>query len=127
MICSDVHVVVVDDDFAVRRALARLLRSAGFRVSICESAEDFLTRSRELRATCLLLDVHLPRLSGIELRALLALAGHGVPVVFITADHELAHSAEMRRTERPCLTKPVDDEVLVRTITEAARGTTYFA
>ncbi len=115
-----VHVVVVDDDAPVRRALARLLSAVGFRVTTCSSAEDFLVRSRADDVSCVLLDVHLPRLSGIELTGLLGRLGMTVPVVFITADQELAESSEMRRTGRPCLLKPIDDDALVRTISAAA-------
>ena len=115
-----VHVVVVDDDAPVRRALARLLSAAGFRVSTCSSAEDFLVRSRADDVSCVLLDVHLPRLSGLELTALLGRLGVDVPIVFITADQELAESSEMQRTGRSCLLKPIDDDLLVRTISAAA-------
>jgi len=114
-----VHVVIVDDDAPVRRALARLLSAAGFRVSTCSSAEDFLVRSSADEASCVLLDVHLPRLSGLELTALLARLNVNVPIVFITADQELAESSEMRRTGRACLLKPIDDDLLVRAISAA--------
>ena len=114
-----VHVVIVDDDAPVRRALARLLAAVGFRVSTCSSAEDFLVRSSADEASCVLLDVHLPRLSGLELTALLARLNVNVPIVFITADQELAESSEMRRTGRACLLKPIDDDLLVRAISAA--------
>ena len=119
MSSRDVHVVIVDDDPPVRRALARLLTSAGFRVSLCGSAEDFLVHSRDLAPTCLLLDVHLPRLSGLELTHLLDRLDHRVPTVFITADHELAQSAEMRQAGRPCLMKPIDADTLLAAISAA--------
>jgi FixJ family two-component response regulator len=114
-----VHVVIVDDDPPVRRALARLLSAFGFRVSTCSSAEDFLVRSNTDEVSCVLLDVHLPRLSGLELTGLLARLNVAVPIVFITADEELAGSAEMRRTGRTCLVKPIDDDLLVRAISAA--------
>lgn len=115
-----VHVVIVDDDPPVRRALARLLSAVGFRVSTCSSAEDFLVRGNAVDASCVLLDVHLPRLSGLELEGLLTRLNVTVPIVFITADQELAESTEMRRTGRPCLLKPIDDDMLVRAISAAA-------
>ena len=116
----DVHVVVVDDDAPVRRALGRLLTAAGCRVSLCGSAEDFLVKSYDLAPTCVVLDVHLPRLSGLDLRALLGRLDKRLPIVFITADHEVARSAEMRQSGHPCLIKPVDDEVLLRAISQAS-------
>lgn len=119
MSSRDVHVVIVDDDLPVRRALARLLTSAGFRVSVCGSAEDFLVQSSELSPSCLLLDVHLPRLSGLELTHLLDRLNTRVPIVFITADHELARSQEMRQAGRPCLMKPIDADTLLAAISSA--------
>jgi FixJ family two-component response regulator len=114
-----VHVVVVDDDPPVRLALARLLSAVGFRVSTCSSAEDFLVRTNTDEVSCVLLDVHLPRLSGLELTGLLARLKVSVPIVFITADQEIAESADMRRTGRPCLLKPIDDDLLVSAISAA--------
>jgi FixJ family two-component response regulator len=65
------------------------------------------------------LDVHLPRQSGLDLNRLLEREGPRVPVVFITADHETAISPELRRTGRQCLLKPVDDEALFAAIAAA--------
>jgi FixJ family two-component response regulator len=110
------HVVIIDDDLPVRRALARLLASVGLHVSVCCSAEDFLVSSYDLAPSCLLLDVHLPRLSGLELTRLLARLDNHVPVVFITADRELARSAEMQQAGRPCLLKPIDADALFTAI-----------
>jgi FixJ family two-component response regulator len=118
MTSAPVHVAIVDDDPPVRLALARLLSAVGFRVSTCNSAEDFLVHRAD-DVSCVLLDVHLPRLSGIELTGLLSRLGVAVPIVFITADQEMAESREMRQTGRPCLLKPIDDDMLVRTISAA--------
>jgi FixJ family two-component response regulator len=119
MTIAPVHVVIVDDDPPVRVALARLLSAVGFRVSTCSSAEDFLVRGRAEDVSCVLLDVHLPRLSGIELTGLLTRLDVSVPIVFITADQEVAESLEMRQTGRPCLLKPIDDDTLLRAISAA--------
>ena len=77
-------------------------------------------RSSADDVSCVLLDVHLPRLSGLELTGLLARLNVNVPIVFITADQELAESAEMLRTGRTCLLKPIDDDMLVSAISAAA-------
>jgi FixJ family two-component response regulator len=119
MTSAPLHVVVVDDDPPVRVALARLLSAVGFRVSTCNSAEDFLIRGRDEDVSCVLLDVHLPRLNGLELTRLLSRLGVSVPIVFITADQAMAESIEMRQTGRPCLLKPIDDDTLVRAISAA--------
>lgn len=116
MSSPEVHVVIVDDDPPVRRALARLLTSAGFKVSVCGSAEDFLIQSDDLAPSCLLLDVHLPRLTGLELSHLLERLDSRVPVVFITADREVAGSAAMRDAGFPCLLKPIDADALLTAI-----------
>lgn len=116
---GQVHVVVVDDDLAVRKALARLLTSAGLAVTVCGSAEEYLLQGSTFRPSCLLLDVHLPRLSGLDLHQLLIKLDQPVPVVFITADHDVARSDEMRQMGRPCLIKPVDEDALLAAI-EAA-------
>jgi FixJ family two-component response regulator len=117
------HVVIVDDDPPVRRALARLLTSAGLAVTVCGSAEEYLLQGSECKPSCLLLDVHLPRLSGIELHQLLHKLDQPVPVVFITADHELARSEEIREAGRPCLIKPVDEDALLAAIAAATSQT----
>ena len=111
-----VHVAVVDDDAPVRRALARVLVSLGFEVSLFASAEEFLMRMNDVAPSCLLLDVHLPRLSGLDLYRLLGQLARRLPTVFITADHELARGDAMRRTGAPCLLKPIDDEKLLSAI-----------
>jgi FixJ family two-component response regulator len=114
-----VHIALVDDDDSVRRALSRLLSALGFEVSTFASAEEFLTSGNPDRATCMLLDVHLPRLSGLELRSLLSIGNRSVPVVFITGDDEMARSDEMRRTGARCLMKPLERDKLVAAIHDA--------
>lgn len=79
-------VVVIDDDESVRKALRRLVRSAGLAVTTYGSAEEFLA-ARDHSAACLILDVRLPGMSGLDLQRLLADSGRDVAVVLITA-HE---------------------------------------
>ncbi|SRR5690348_3684624 len=116
---ASVHVAVIDDDAPVRTALARLLVSAGFRVSLFASAEEFLGHLDELEPSCLLLDLHLPRLGGIELDRVLRQLARRMPTVFITADHELARSEVIRQHGLACLIKPVDDRTLLAAINDA--------
>jgi FixJ family two-component response regulator len=111
------RISVVDDDESVREALTGLLRSAGFGAEVYASAEDFL-RSGGLRDTeCLILDVRMPGMGGVELQRLLALAGHDIPVVFITA-----HGDEETRAQAlgvnvvGFLAKPFSDESLLEAI-----------
>jgi two-component system, LuxR family, response regulator FixJ len=113
---ASVHIAVIDDDAPVRVALARLLVSAGFRVTLSASAEEFLGRLDDLEPNCLLLDLHLPRLGGLELHRVLRQLARCVPTVFITADHELARSEAVRQLGLPCLIKPIDERALLAAI-----------
>ena len=78
-------VAVVDDDLSVRKALDRLIRSARMDVNVFASAEEFLNAAHPRKPDCLILDVRLPGISGIELHRQLLAQGYGVPVIFITA------------------------------------------
>jgi FixJ family two-component response regulator len=78
-------VSVVDDDVSVRTALDRLLRSVRMEVNIFASAEEFLNSAPHRKPDCLILDVRLPGMSGIELHRHLLAQKYGVPVIFITA------------------------------------------
>lgn len=81
----NIYVAVVDDDESIRRSLGRLLRSAGFQSVTYPSAEAFLEDPKRPQFDCLLLDVRLGGMSGIELHKRLAESGSVTPVVFITA------------------------------------------
>jgi FixJ family two-component response regulator len=85
-------VAVVDDDIAVRESLESLIRSVGLEVTLSASAEDFLSSNHPRKADCLILDVRLPGMSGIELQRHLVAQKSGVPVIFVTA-HGLDHRA----------------------------------
>jgi FixJ family two-component response regulator len=76
---------VVDDDISVRKSLNRLIRSAGLDVRLFASAEEFLNSSHAPRPDCLILDVRLPGMSGVELNKQLGARSCKVPVIFITA------------------------------------------
>ena len=78
-------IAVVDDDLSVRKSLNRLLKSASLDVNIFASAEDFLNADEPRKADCLVLDVRLPGMSGIELHRHLLANNFNVPVIFITA------------------------------------------
>jgi len=78
-------VAVVDDDLSVRKSLDRLIRSVGLHVRVFASAEEFLKSASRLKPQCLILDVSLPGMSGIELHRLLLARRSNVPIIFITA------------------------------------------
>jgi FixJ family two-component response regulator len=87
-------VLVVDDDESVRRALKRLLRSNGYQVVTFESAEDFLRSGPVTGEVCIVLDVRLPGMSGLDLYENLASSGVKIPVIFMTA-HDSPQWQEM--------------------------------
>jgi FixJ family two-component response regulator len=82
-------VFLIDDDHSVRKALKRLLRANGYQVKTFESAEEFLLSGEIRTAGCLLLDIRLPGISGLDLYEKLASSGTNYPVIFITAQDNL--------------------------------------
>jgi two-component system response regulator FixJ len=114
------NVAVVDDDPSVRRGLERLLRSAGYSVVTFVSAEQFLAMCRREVLSCLLLDVHLAGMSGLELLARLTTAECRVPVILISAyDDPQTTEAIEGAGAAAYLRKPFDDQVLIHAIKEA--------
>ncbi len=113
-------VFIIDDDPSVRKSLWRLLRSIGQTVETFSSAEEFLARDRFNGIGCILLDVQMPGLSGMDLQAALSKAETSMPIVFITGHGDIPMSVEaMRKGAVHFLTKPFDDNELLRAIGEA--------
>jgi FixJ family two-component response regulator len=113
-------VCVVDDDDSILRALRRLLGATGFRVETFSSAEQFLKSEHRGRADCLVLDVHLSGLSGLDLQERLATSGVSTPVVIITAhDEEPTRERAERAGAIEYLRKPFDDDSLIDAIHKA--------
>jgi FixJ family two-component response regulator len=113
-------VFIVDDDAAFLKALTRLLRSEGFEVCSFSSARTFLDQHDPGTPGCVLLDLSMPGLSGIEVQTALAAAGCKRPIVFITAHGDIPISVQaMRAGAVNFLTKPIDDEDLFAAIREA--------
>jgi len=117
---ADEIVYAVDDDPAVRKGLARLLRSAGHKVTAFTSAAEFLARDHHQGAGCILLDVRMPGVDGLELQADLAAQGVDLPIVFLTGHGDIPMSVEaMKQGAADFLTKPVDEEVLLNAVRQA--------
>jgi FixJ family two-component response regulator len=113
---------VIDDDESVRRTTTLLIESFGFRAAAYESAESFL-RSGQIRNTsCLIVDVQMPSMNGLQLQSHLAAAGCGIPIIFITA-YESTDSRQraMRAGAAAFLGKPFSDEQLLQTIRSTLR------
>jgi two-component system response regulator FixJ len=114
------HVYVVDDDAAMRDALTLLLRSAGLTVRTFESPIDFLADYRPLGPDCLLLDVRMPHMTGVELQNRLNARGARIPVIFISGHGDIPMAVEaVRRGALDFLVKPFDDETLLSRVREA--------
>jgi FixJ family two-component response regulator len=109
-------VFVVDDDISVRESLELLIRSAGWRAETFESGQDFLSRSRVSVPCCLLLDVTLPGLNGLDLQQQLA-ERTDMPIIFITGHGDIPMTVRaMKAGAAEFLTKPLKDDVLVNAI-----------
>ena len=114
------EVFIIDDDPKIRTALARLIESAGYGVRTFASAGEFLDRRDELGPGCLLLDVRLPDLNGLDLQQRLQERGFYLPVIFMTGFGDIPTSVRaIKAGAFDFLTKPVEDQVLLRTIGEA--------
>jgi FixJ family two-component response regulator len=117
---SDALVAIVDDDPSVRRGLQRLIRSAGWKVETFASAQEFLDRPLAISPNCLVLDLQLPGLSGLDLQQRMADLGLDIPVVFLTGQGNIPASVKaMKAGAIEFLTKPVDEQNLLEAIEEA--------
>ena len=115
-------VFVVDDDVSVREGLGSLIRSAGLKVETFASAREFLARSREDLPSCLVLDVRLPGLSGLDLQKRMAEVNIEIPIVFITGHGDVPTSVRaMKAGAVEFLTKPFRDRDLLEAIQQALR------
>jgi FixJ family two-component response regulator len=113
-------VFAIDDDASMREALSRLFRSIGMRAQIFASAQDFLLFKRPEAPACLVLDVRLPGLSGLDLQRELAAAGFAIPIIFITGHGDIPMSVQaMKAGAVEFLTKPFRDQELLDAIHQA--------
>jgi FixJ family two-component response regulator len=111
-------IAIVDDDESVRESLASLAESVGYEVALFASAEDFLEAARHRNdLDCLILDVRLPGMSGVELHALLAVRGRSIPTIFITAHADPVFA--MKSGLVAVLYKPFQPEVLLQAVRSA--------
>ena len=113
-------VFVVDDDVSVREALESLIRKLGWQPEIFASAQEFLDRPRSLVPSCLVLDISLPGLSGLELQKRIAVERTELPIIFITGCGDVPKSVQaMKAGAVEFLTKPVSNEELLAAIRQA--------
>lgn len=119
---NKISVAIVDDDESFARALGRLLRAAGFNASTYPSAEAFLSNHDTWAIDCLILDIQLGGMSGLDLFQALVEARAGFPVIFITALEDEDHGSEARRIGCAAyLRKPVAARILVDAVNRCVR------
>jgi FixJ family two-component response regulator len=119
---SDATVFVVDDDASVREALGGLMRSAGLSVATYATAQEFLAGPQAEGPSCLVLDVQLPGLSGLDLQRRMAEVNLEIPIIFITGHGDIPTSVQaMKAGAVEFLTKPFGDDDLLTAIHEAIK------
>ena len=119
-------VFVVDDDAAVRKALSRLLRSAGIAAAVFASSREFLAQYDPVAPGCLVLDIAMPGFSGLELQTTLGEKGNVLPIIFLTGHGDVSKSVQaMKHGAFDFLSKPVKDKDLL-TVVRAAIETDAF-
>jgi FixJ family two-component response regulator len=112
-------VVVVDDDISVRESLELLIQNQGWQPALFESAQGFLAQLPTVDPSCLILDVNLPDLSGLDIQQRISDEKSSIPIIFITGYGDIPTSVRaMKAGAAEFLTKPLDDEILI----EAIRG-----
>ncbi len=113
-------VVVVDDDISVRESLELLIQSEGWQPALFESAQEFLARLPSVVPSCLILDVNLPDLSGLDIQQRISDEKSSIPIIFITGYGDIPTSVRaMKAGAAEFLTKPLNDEILIAAIREA--------
>jgi FixJ family two-component response regulator len=113
-------VFVVDDDDDVRVSIAELLRAGGLHAEAFATAQEFLGRARGDGPSCLVLDLQLPGMSGLEVQRELARAGDSMPIIFLTGHGDIATTVKaMKSGAVEFLTKPFDDQYLLDSIHQA--------
>jgi len=113
-------VAIVDDDDSVRAALQGLMKEAGLPAAVFASAEEFLQSGKPLHTACLVADIRMPGMSGLELQARLNAERRRIPIIFVTAhgDEDMRLQA-LRAGAVEFLAKPFDDEVLLDSVRAA--------
>lgn len=113
-------IAIVDDDASVREGLCSLVRSAGWRAEVFQSADEFLARSRADEPNCLILDLQLTGTTGLDLQKRMAEVNLQIPIVFLTGHGDIPASVRaMKAGALEFLTKPVDEQTLLAAVEDA--------
>ena len=114
---------VVDDDRFFRESMCRLMRSLGYTVDVFSSAAEFLASPLLAETACLITDIHMPAMTGLELYRRLVDGGHAIPTILLTAFPSDVDQARALNDGAVCyLRKPVDEEHLTRCVREALKS-----
>jgi FixJ family two-component response regulator len=108
---------LVDDDESIRRTMTLLIQSFGFQAAVFDCAESLLKCHQLHETSCLIVDVQMPGMNGLQLQRHLASSGYKIPIIFITAyDNKESRQQAMQAGAVAFLSKPFDDELLLETI-----------
>jgi FixJ family two-component response regulator len=114
---------IIDDDQPFRESMRRLMRSLGYTVAVFASAADFLASARLRETSCLITDVHMPAMTGVELHRHLIKAGQAIPTILITAYPSEVERVRALKDGVLCyLRKPIDEQNLSRCLRAALRS-----
>ena len=114
---------IVDDDRPFRESMCRLMRSLGYSTAVFASAAEFLASHRFSETSCLIADVHMPAMTGLELVRHLIQAGHPLPTILVTAYPSDADRARALEDGAVCyLRKPIDEQILSQCLRDALRS-----
>jgi FixJ family two-component response regulator len=114
------HIFLIDDDPAVLRALRRLFRTHGFVVEVFESPESFFDHPRPDGPSCLILDMRMPEMSGLDVQQMVKRRGDDIPIVFLSGASDVPKTAQaMRSGALDFLVKPADEAQLLDAVTRA--------
>jgi FixJ family two-component response regulator len=123
LVSEDILISIVDDQASIREAVQALIQSYGYKVAIFSSAELFLRSEVVSETRCLIADLEMPGLNGLDLQNELKARGHQTPVIMITAYPDEKHRAEALDAGAVCfLTKPFDEKALIDCVTAAING-----
>src|SRR6516164_9906935 len=114
---SVIQISIIDDDEQYREAIADLMQAMGFTIETFPSAVDFLASPNVRHTSCLIVDVHMPRMTGTELHSHLVGSGYDIPTILITAyPDDSARARALGQGVVGYLTKPIDEEVLLGSV-----------
>ena len=117
---TDIKVFIIDDDLSMRKAISMLLRSEGFETELFDSAEKFLAREKYFGIGCIVLDIHMDKMSGVELQDELLRRNIHLPIVFVTGHGDIPTTVNvMKKGAVDFLTKPFDDRDFLFAVTNA--------